>query len=147
MGEASASLLAELQAQACINAPPCKWAAGEGSAELLTKAKEVGWRYMGCMRLLAMHRPEWRSQGSARWMAHTPLAPPGCIAHACCTTFLPPVLLRPSRRPAHQPNPSPQGVDREAAALMESAEFVSGPVQPRGLADLAAALDPARCAL
>lgn len=37
-----------------------------------------------------------------------------------------------------------QGMDTEAAALMEAAEFVSGPVRPHDHAELAAALDPAR---
>lgn len=42
MGKVATRLYALLQTQACLNGQPCKWAAGEGSSELLSKAKEVG---------------------------------------------------------------------------------------------------------
>ena len=40
MAEVASSALAVLQAQACLSAPPCKWAAGAGMQQLLAKAKQ-----------------------------------------------------------------------------------------------------------
>lgn len=40
MAEAAASALSVLQSQACLSAAPCKWAAGAGMQQLLSKAKK-----------------------------------------------------------------------------------------------------------
>lgn len=139
MKETRVALLAQLQTNACVSAAACKWAAGAGADQLLSKAKQVrsgvrlpssGWGAQpplppsatlhctaadGCRKLHI-----GTSAGAAAGALSTPHS--DCTNTRCCL---------------------PQGADREAARLMEAAEFVSGPISTERQ-QLEAALDHSR---
>lgn len=77
MQEAQASLLAALQAGACVKAAACKWAQGEGMAAVLAKAKKASCgrtRMRAPARVCSMHAPctLLGGVGASKWASALP---------------------------------------------------------------------------